>query len=96
MKKVIYIILFTVSVFAVGYFITNKYVSNNQYCDVGIRDISVGTSSKTEPTYIELFDMFKQEIEDLIHNRLLVYEKDSIFLSKKGRDVANQVWQKFI
>ncbi len=45
---------------------------------------------------IDIFDIFKKEIEELISNKLLENKNNRIFLSKKGRDLANQVWQKFI
>lgn len=45
---------------------------------------------------VDIFDMFKQEIDELISNNLLEYRDERMFLSKKGRDLANQVWQKFI
>ncbi len=43
-----------------------------------------------------IFDIFKQEIEELLNNKLIDYEDNNIFLTKRGMEVANLVWEKFI
>ena len=45
---------------------------------------------------VNLFDMFREEINDLINKELLIKQNDNIFLTHKGRDIANIVWEKFI
>jgi oxygen-independent coproporphyrinogen-3 oxidase len=45
---------------------------------------------------INIFDMYKTEIEDLIDKKLLEYNNNRIYLTPYGRDLANIVWQKFI
>ncbi len=45
---------------------------------------------------VNLFDIFKEEINDLIDKELLIKQEDNIFLTHKGRDIANVVWEKFI
>ena len=45
---------------------------------------------------VNLLDMFGEEINDLIDKELLIKQEDNIFLTHKGRDIANVVWEKFI
>lgn len=45
---------------------------------------------------VDIFDMFSEEIEELVHNKLIEKTNTNIFLTPKGRDVANIVWEKFI
>lgn len=44
----------------------------------------------------DLFDIFGLQIQDLLENGLLIKNNESVFLSKRGREVANIVWEKFI
>lgn len=41
-------------------------------------------------------DMFSTEIKKLTDQKLLIEDKDKIYLSNKGEDLANIVWQEFI
>lgn len=41
-------------------------------------------------------DIYKQEINKLVNEKLLIRNKDNIYLSDKGEDLANIVWQEFI
>lgn len=45
---------------------------------------------------VNIFDMFKLEIDELLKNKLIEKNENRMYLTKKGRDLANQVWQKFI
>ena len=45
---------------------------------------------------IDIYDMFRQELDELVNNKLLEKNNNRIYLTKLGRDLANQVWQKFI
>jgi len=45
---------------------------------------------------VDIFDMYKIEIDELIQKNLLECDKNSIYLTSYGRDVANIVWEKFI
>ena len=45
---------------------------------------------------VNLFDMFSEEINDLLNKGLLEKKSNNIFLTHRGRDVANIVWEKFI
>ena len=44
----------------------------------------------------EVKDIFNEEIEELIKNKLVIENKNELFLSKRGFEVANLVWEKFI
>lgn len=44
----------------------------------------------------DIFDLFKQEFDHFIQNGLIIYNKERLYLSKRGQEVANLVWQKFI
>lgn len=44
----------------------------------------------------DIYELYKEEIESLITQKLLVKDKDNIHLTYKGEDLANLVWQKFI
>ncbi|MEG2484121.1 MAG: radical SAM family heme chaperone HemW [Clostridia bacterium] len=44
----------------------------------------------------DFLDMFKTEVESLVEKGLLIHEKNNIFLSERGKDLANIVWQEFI
>lgn len=43
-----------------------------------------------------IFDLFKQEFDYFINNGLIIYNDNKLYLSKRGTEVANIVWQKFI
>lgn len=45
---------------------------------------------------VNIFDMYKIEIDELINSKLLEYKGNRIYLTPYGRDVANIVWEKFI
>jgi len=45
---------------------------------------------------VDIFNMFKEEIDSLVKNKLLEYKNNRIYLTAYGRDVANIVWEKFI
>ncbi len=45
---------------------------------------------------IDIFDMFKTEIDELLNKKLLEFKEDRLYLTTYGRDVANIVWEKFI
>ena len=45
---------------------------------------------------LDIFDIFKPELNELLENKLIEKENGKIYLSKRGRDVANIVWEKFI
>ncbi|MDD3304012.1 MAG: radical SAM family heme chaperone HemW [Clostridia bacterium] len=44
----------------------------------------------------DIFDLFEQELDYLISNRLLIHDDKQIYLSDRGKEVANLVWEKFI
>ena len=43
-----------------------------------------------------IFDLFKEEIDDLIKNGLLILENNSLKLTTRGLEVANVVWETFV
>lgn len=45
---------------------------------------------------VEIFNIFKDEIEKLILNKLIVLEEDYLVLTPRGKEVANIVWEEFI
>lgn len=45
---------------------------------------------------VDIFDMFAEEIAYLVDEKLLEKTDTNMFLTPKGRDVANIVWEKFI
>ena len=44
----------------------------------------------------DIFSIFKKEINSLIENKLIQLKADNIFLTKRGKEVANIVWEQFI
>ncbi len=44
----------------------------------------------------DIFDLFKEEIDDLIKNGLLILENNSLKLTTRGLEVANVVWETFV
>ena len=45
---------------------------------------------------VELYSIFKDKIDKLVNDNLLVKTRKNIYLSNKGEDLANIVWQEFI
>ncbi|MBR5227308.1 MAG: radical SAM family heme chaperone HemW [Clostridia bacterium] len=45
---------------------------------------------------IDIWDMFKEELNKCIKDGLLEENKTNIYLTKRGQDLANIVWQQFI
>jgi oxygen-independent coproporphyrinogen-3 oxidase len=45
---------------------------------------------------VGIYDIFKKEIDKLINLELLTKSEDNIYLTQRGKDVANIVWQEFI
>ena len=45
---------------------------------------------------VDIMKIFKNEIKKLKDEKLIVEDKNSIFLTKRGMEVANIVWQEFI
>lgn len=46
--------------------------------------------------HISIFDLFQKEIDDCIQKGLVLFQGDRLVLSKRGMEVANYVWEKFI
>lgn len=44
----------------------------------------------------DIFDLFKSEFDNLISNNLIIQNEENLYLSKRGEEVANIVWEKFI
>lgn len=44
----------------------------------------------------DIFELFKVEFDFLIANNLITYNNNRLYLSKRGQEVANLVWEKFI
>lgn len=44
----------------------------------------------------DIFELYSVEINKLISEELLVHNNDNIYLTNKGKDLANIVWQEFI
>lgn len=44
----------------------------------------------------DIFSIFKKEINSLSENKLIQLKGDNIFLTKRGKEVANIVWEQFI
>jgi oxygen-independent coproporphyrinogen III oxidase len=44
----------------------------------------------------DIFDIYEKEINKFIKEKMLIKEKDKIFLSSKGLDLANEVFKEFI
>ena len=45
---------------------------------------------------VDIFSLFDKEISDLLKHELLILKDNHIFLSKRGMEIANVVWEKFI
>ncbi len=45
---------------------------------------------------VNIYDLFKIELDELFSYKLLEESKDNIYLSNRGKEVANLVWEKFI
>lgn len=44
----------------------------------------------------DIFGLFKSEFDNLISNNLIIQNEENLYLSKRGEEVANIVWEKFI
>ena len=45
---------------------------------------------------VDFYSTFKEKIDKLVNDGLLIKKKDNIYLSSRGEDLANIVWQEFI
>ncbi len=45
---------------------------------------------------VKLLDIFNEEINKMIKNKLLYMNRTNVFLTDKGKDIANIVWEEFI
>ena len=43
-----------------------------------------------------IFKYFSKELDELSKNNLIIITDSKIYLSDRGQEVANQVWEKFI
>lgn len=44
----------------------------------------------------DIFDLFKEEFDYFINNGLIICKDNKLCLSKRGKEVANVVWEKFV
>lgn len=44
----------------------------------------------------DIFELFKVEFDFFINNSLIIHNNNRLYLSKRGQEVANLVWEKFI
>lgn len=56
----------------------------------------VNSSSFYRRFHRELFSLFGAEMEYLLQNKLILLAGENYYLSKRGKEVANLVWEKFI
>lgn len=68
-----------------------------EYMLLGLRKLEGIKISKFKEKFVEnpIF-LFKNEIDKLVKEKLLKVDGDNIFLSKKGIDLANIVWEEFV
>ncbi|MEG1705410.1 MAG: radical SAM family heme chaperone HemW [Clostridia bacterium] len=45
---------------------------------------------------VDIFDLFKKEIDKMLNKELLQVTRTNVFLTEKGKDFANIVWEEFI
>lgn len=45
---------------------------------------------------IDIYNIFKKEIDKLVNLELLIRQNDNIFLTEKGQNLANIVWREFV
>lgn len=45
---------------------------------------------------VQLMDIFGKEINKMVNNKLLYATKTNVYLTDKGKDIANVVWEEFI
>ena len=45
---------------------------------------------------MDIYSMFSNELNDLFEKNLLALDNNSIFLTQRGKEVANLVWEQFI
>lgn len=75
----------------------DKLDTIKEYIILKLRLISgIDTKEFASKFKTDIFSMFKEEIDYLIKNKLIVCKDERIYLTKYGRDVANIVWEKFI
>ena len=43
-----------------------------------------------------IFNIFKTELDYLISNNLIIHNNKNLYLSSRGKEIANFVWEKFI
>lgn len=68
-----------------------EYVILNLRLDRGINILEFKKKYDTD-----IFDMFGVEFNKLKNNGLLEYKNKNIYLTRRGKEVANLVWQEFI
>lgn len=77
--------------------IQEKEESQKEYMLLGLRKIEGVSITKFKNKYGEnpIF-LYKEELQGLVENKLVNIDEDKIKLTRKGLDLANQVWEKFI
>ena len=68
-----------------------------EYMLLGLRKIEGVSIQKFKEKFVEnpIF-LFREEIEKLVEQQLLVVDGDWIRLTNKGMDLANLVWEEFV
>ena len=75
----------------------DKFSQMKEYVMLGLRKIDGVEIQKFKEKFgIELYKIFKQEIEKLEKQELILCDNEKIKLSRKGIDLANIVWQEFV
>ena len=77
----------------------NKLDLEKEYIILNLRLIDGINISKFRQKFnTDLFDIFKEELTYLFKTKLIEYKnnKQNITLTKRGMEVANLVWEKFI
>lgn len=77
--------------------IQNIEDKKKEYMMLGLRKIEgVDLNAFKEKFYENAEQTFKEEIESLEKQKLIILENGNLKLSEKGIDFANQVWEKFV
>lgn len=77
--------------------VQNTEIKEKEYMMLGLRKINGIKISEFKKKFIDNpIYVFKKELNDLVKDGLIKVDNDNIYLTNKGLDLANQVWQNFI
>ena len=75
----------------------DKDALEKEYVMLSLRKIDGVNKNKFKIRYKkDIHDVFAKEIDELKKDNLIIEDETNIYLSKRGLEVANIVWERFI